>query len=89
MKAFRLKGTFHMRPGEQPFRIEVVADDEEAAREYVYSVLGSRHRARRDQVHIYRITELEPADVTDPGVAQRLAAAGVAGTPKAHSEEEE
>lgn len=72
MKAFRLKGTFHMRPDDQPFRIEVVAEDEQAATEYTYSVLGSRHRARRDQIHIWRVTELSPDEVTDPTVAEIL-----------------
>lgn len=77
MKAFRLKGSFHMHPGEQPFQMEVAADDEDSAREYVYSILGSRHRARRSQIHIYRITELAPADVTDPTVVDVLEDAGV------------
>lgn len=83
MKAFRLKGTFYMRPDEQPFKMEVAAEDEEDAREYVYSVLGSRHRAKRSQIHIYRVTELEPADVTDPTVTEVL---GVGPSPATEEE---
>lgn len=79
MRVFRLKGTFHMRPTDQPFRLEVVADDEAAAREYAYSVLGSRHRARRDQVHIWRVTEIGADEVTDPTVADVLEAGGAGG----------
>lgn len=80
MRVFRLKGTFHMRPTDQPFRLEVVADDEAATREYAYSVLGSRHRARRDQVHIWRITEISADEVTDPTVADVLEAGAAGGT---------
>lgn len=80
MKAYRLKGTFYMRPDEQPFKLEVAAESEEEAREHTYSVLGSKHRAKRSQIHIYRVTELEPSDVTDPAIADII---------DADSEEEE
>lgn len=72
MKAYRLSGTFYMRPDEQPFTLEVAADSEDQAREYAYSIIGSRHRAKRDQIHIYHIDEITPDEVEDPAVANAI-----------------
>ena len=43
VKAFRAVGTFRSGVKNQPFTIDVVADDEDGAMEYVYSNFGSRH----------------------------------------------
>lgn len=76
MKAYRLRGTFYMRPDEQPFTLEVAADSEDQAREYAYSIIGSRHRAKRDQIHIYHVDPIAPGEVEDPAVQNAVGGAG-------------
>lgn len=50
----------------QKFAIEVAVNDEKAAREYAYSVLGSRHSLKRQYIKIETIKELSSADVKNP-----------------------
>lgn len=68
MKAYRISGEFQMGSKRQPFTLETLAEDEEEATEWAYSVLGSRHRAKRrmidiDDVHAEDLEEVEDASV--------------------------
>ena len=47
MKAFRTIGTFRAGKRNQPFTLDVVAADEDGAREKVLSNFGSRHGVPR------------------------------------------
>lgn len=68
MKAYRISGEFNMGGARQPFTLETLADSEEEATEWAFSVLGSRHRASRRQidiedVHVEDLDEVEDATV--------------------------
>jgi len=72
MKAFEIKGEFPMGEAPTTFTKQVAADDEEAAREYIYSIIGSRHRIPRRSITFTSLTEIEPSAVTDPVAIVRL-----------------
>ncbi|RCH75421.1 MAG: 50S ribosomal protein L18a [Candidatus Poseidoniales archaeon] len=68
MKAYRATGTFRAGKKDQPYTLDVVAPDEEAATEQVYSNFGSRHRVKRRFVIIDSLSEISPADSLEPKV---------------------
>ena len=68
VKAYRATGTFRSGSNDQPFTIDVVADDEDGAMEYIYSNFGSRHRVARRFVKVSSLSEIDPADSTEPRV---------------------
>ena len=61
MKAFLVTGHFADPRKEQPFAIEMAAEDEAAVKEKALSTIGSRHKMKRWQITITNIEEL-PAD---------------------------
>jgi ribosomal protein L20A (L18A) len=70
MKAFRAIGAFRVKEGEyrndlQPFKVEVAAADEKAAREKILSNFGSQHRAVRKDITISELTPLKEDEITD------------------------
>lgn len=71
MKAFRVSGTFMMKPGWQPFSKDVLAESEARARERILSDLGSKHRASRRQIRIDKIVEIKPDEIEDPLLRQQ------------------
>ena len=68
MKAYRATGTFRAGKKDQPYTIDLVAPDEEAATEQVYSNFGSRHRVKRRFVIIDSLSEINPSDSLEPKV---------------------
>jgi large subunit ribosomal protein LX len=75
MKGFRITGTFaDVRQGQQPFCVEVAAENEDAAKEQIVSTLGSRHKLKRWQINITKIEELAPEDVQDHVVKYKIGA---------------
>ena len=68
MKAYRATGTFRAGKKDQPYTLDVVASDEEAATEQVYSNFGSRHRVKRRFVIIDSLSEINPSDSLEPKV---------------------
>ena len=75
MKGFRITGSFaDARQGQQPFCVEVAADDEAAAKEQIVSTFGSRHKLKRWQIDITEIKELAPEDVQDHVVKYKIGA---------------
>jgi len=68
VKAFRAVGTFRSGVKNQPFTIDVVADDEDGAMEYIYSNFGSRHGVKRRFVVVSSMNEIDPSESTDPRV---------------------
>jgi len=75
MKGFRITGTFaDVRQGQQPFCVEVAAENEDAAKEQIVSTLGSRHKLKRWQINITEIKELAPEDVQDHVVKYKIGA---------------
>lgn len=68
VKAFRATGTFRSGSRDQPYTIDVVAEDKEDATEYVYSNFGSKHRVPRRFVIISSLTEIDPSESTEARV---------------------
>ena len=52
----------------QPFTMDVVAEDEDGAMEYIYSNFGSRHGVKRRFVIVSSMNEINPSESTDPRV---------------------
>ncbi len=60
MKAFLVKGHFKMGDELQEFTKELATTDKDSAKELIFSVFGSKHRASRKQIFIKSITEIKP-----------------------------
>ena len=74
MKAFLVTGHFADPRKEQPFSIEMAAEDEAAVREKTLSTIGSRHKMKRWQITITDVKELPSDQVTDHVVKYQIGA---------------
>ena len=74
MKAFLVTGHFADPRKEQPFSIEMAAEDEAAVREKCLSTIGSRHKMKRWQITITDVKELPADQVTDHVVKYQIGA---------------
>jgi large subunit ribosomal protein LX len=72
MQAYRISGSFQMGGDQQSFTLETLAGSEEEATEWAYSILGSRHRARRPQVDVDTVEAIDPDQVEDDRVLHEL-----------------
>ncbi|MCW3981520.1 MAG: 50S ribosomal protein L18Ae [Candidatus Bathyarchaeota archaeon] len=66
IKVYRVIGEISKPNLRTTFRKEVRALKPENAREKVYMELGSKHRAKRFQIKIFRIEEVPPTEVENP-----------------------
>jgi len=66
MKVYRISGKFLMGKIWQPFSKEVIGNDENEARERLFSILGSRHRVKRRMIKIDNIQEISKDEIEDP-----------------------
>ena len=67
-KNFRVKGSFVMGSETQVFTKELRAVKEEDIYEKLYSIFGSKHRIKRNQIKIDSIEEISDDEVLDPVV---------------------
>ena len=74
MKAFKVTGSFRMGRSPSPFAKEVAAMDKKAAEEVVLSDLGSKHKVKRYDITIDKVTELKPDEVSDSAISFKLGA---------------
>ena len=74
MKAFKVTGSFRMGRGPSPFAKEVAAMDKKAAEEVVLSDLGSKHKVKRYDITIDKVTELKPDEVQDSAISFKIGA---------------
>ena len=68
MKAFLISGTYaDPRQIQQPFAIEMAADDEAAVKEKALSTIGSKHKhkLKRWQINITDVKELSSEEITN------------------------
>ncbi|UCE92013.1 MAG: 50S ribosomal protein LX [Methanobacteriota archaeon] len=73
MKAFEVKGQFRISVRNwQPFAIEVASEDETAAVERTFSLIGSRHKVKRQFVKIEGVKALSGEEITDRTVRHIL-----------------
>ena len=71
VKVFRVVGEIKKPNYRTSFRKEIRAVKPEEAVERVYAEIGSRHRAKRFQIKILRVEEIDPEEIQDP-VVRRL-----------------
>ena len=73
MKAFLISGTYaDPRQVQQPFAVEMAADDEAAVREKALSTIGSKHKLKRWQIKITDVKELSADEVTNHVVKYQI-----------------
>jgi len=73
MKGFRVTGSFaDARQGQQPFSVEVAADNEAAAKEQIVSTMGSRHKVKRWQITVNEISEISNDQIENPVVKYKV-----------------
>ena len=72
MKIFRIRGWFKKGLYRQRFTRELLALSKERALERVYSDFGSRHRVKRNIIHIEEAVEVKPEEVKDPRILAML-----------------
>ena len=60
MKAFRVSGLAPFGSQRQKFSLDLPAEDSADAEHRVYSILGSRHNAKRRKIDIQSIEEIDP-----------------------------
>ena len=66
MKVYRIEGKFLMGKIWQPFSKEVIGNDENEAKERLFSLLGSRHRVKRRMIKVETIKEVSKEEIEDP-----------------------
>ena len=73
MKGFRITGSFaDVRQGQQPFCVEVAAENEDAAKEQIVSTMGSRHKVKRWQITVSEISEISAEQIENPVVKYKV-----------------
>ncbi len=72
MKAFKVTGSFRMGKKPSPFAKEVAAKDKKAAEETILSDLGSKHKVKRYDISIDKVTELKLDEVSDNAIRFKL-----------------
>ena len=65
-KIYRIKGSFAMGSETQVFTKELKAIKEEDIYEKLYSIFGSKHGIKRNQVKIDSIEEITEDEIEDP-----------------------
>ena len=60
MKAFRVSGTAPFGSQRQKFSLDLPAEDSADAEHRVYSIIGSRHNAKRRKIDIQSVEEIDP-----------------------------
>ncbi|WP_455392567.1 50S ribosomal protein L18Ae [[Eubacterium] cellulosolvens] len=68
--AFLITGNFRKGKKNQKFTKEVIVTTKQNAEEYIYSILGSKHRVKRREITISKIEELPNDKITDPIIKQ-------------------
>lgn len=72
MKIFRIQGWFKQGLYRQRFTRELLALSKEQALERIYSDVGSKHRVKRNLIHIEEAIEVKPEEVKNPQVLAML-----------------
>ena len=68
MKAYRVAGSFRQGKKNQGFSMDLVAENEDGAKEKIMSNFGSRHGAKRREITIETIETIKPSESTAPVV---------------------
>lgn len=74
VKAFRVTGKFRMGSRFVDFTKEVASENKNSAIEKIYSDIGSRHKTKRKKIEIETITELDPEEIENVYVREKMEA---------------
>jgi len=90
MQAFRVSGTAPYGSQRQQFSMDIVASSSDDAEHRCYSIIGSRHKAKRRAIKIESVSEIDPRTSSEPMVLNafrdQIAAAGGPIAPVAEEE---
>ena len=56
MSTYTVSGRFQSRDDFQPFKKEIEAENEDLARERIYTTVGSQHNRKRTQIEIEEVS---------------------------------
>lgn len=73
-KPYQVEGDFQMGRIRQHFVLQVVAKDENGAKDRVFATLGSRHGVNRRQISVTSAKAIKPDEVTDASALHELKA---------------
>ncbi len=66
VKIFRVSGEINKPNLKTTFKKEIRAMNKENAMDRVYMEIGSKHRAKRFQIKILKVEEINPEEAIDP-----------------------
>lgn len=80
MKAYRVSGIAPFGSVRNKFSLDLPADSKADAEHMAYSIIGSRHKAKRRAIDIESVDEIDPRTSTEPKILhvfrEQIAAAG-------------
>jgi large subunit ribosomal protein LX len=79
IKVFRIIGKITKPNFQTDFKKEIRALKPEEAVERIYKEIGSKHRAKRFQIKILKVEEINSEEITDPVVKKLTAGEGEIG----------
>ena len=68
MKAYRVSGIAPFGSVRNKFSLDLPAESKDDAEHIAYSILGSRHKAKRRAIQIDTVEEIDPRTSTEPRV---------------------
>ena len=68
MKAYRATGTFRAGKKDQPYTLDLVAEDDAGAMEHIFPNFGSRHGTARRFIRVDSLETINPSTSTAPVV---------------------
>ena len=90
MKAYRVSGIAPFGSVRNKFSLDLPADSKADAEHMAYSIIGSRHKAKRRAIDIESIDEIDPRTSTEPKILlvfrEQIAAAGGSIAPASEEE---
>ena len=68
MKAYRVSGIAPFGSVRNKFSLDLPAESRDDAEHITYSILGSRHKAKRRAIQIDTVEEIDPRTSTEPRI---------------------
>ena len=72
MKAYRVSGIAPFGSVRNKFSLDLPAESKDDAEHIAYSILGSRHKAKRRAIQIDTVEEIDPRTSTEPRILHTL-----------------
>ena len=68
MKAYRISGIAPFGSVRNKFSLDLPAESKDAAEHMAYSIIGSKHKAKRRSITIESIKEIDPRTSSEPKI---------------------